>query len=422
MIAVGEGTRPSEVEKNMSAVSNGHYALTKRIFPLTWLSYASYYLTRKNLAVAKVPLEKNFAISRVTLGTMDLCYSASYAAGQFLWGAGVDRYGPKLLLVLGMLSTAVLCLGFSFSSLLACFMVLWTLNGLAQATGWSSNIKAMTPCYGPDRRGKMMGLWSTCYIVGSLIATPLAGTLRHHWGWQAAFFYPALIVASVALIILAAFPQQLFAPAPHGAQRPRSGDDDLRGALLRLPLLWALGAAYFVLKLVRYLFWNWSPYFMETELHYTAWLASCASQLFDLGGIVGAISMGWTSDRWLHGRRLPIIICSIVALALLIPCYGWASRHGLWLNMTVLFFIGFTLFGPDALISAAAAQDLGGPLASGMAAGFINGTGSLGQMFSGPIIRLTQGGAWSTLYYALGGMVIVAALILLPFGAKHQSS
>jgi sugar phosphate permease len=45
--------------------------------------------------------------------------------------------------------------------------------------------------------------------------------------------------------------------------------------------------------------------------------------------------------------------------------------------------VGFCLFGPDTLISGAAAQDIGGKHDVAKAAGFINGFGSTGAVFQG---------------------------------------
>ena len=50
-----------------------------------------------------------------------------------------------------------------------------------------------------------------------------------------------------------------------------------------------------------------------------------------------------------------------------------------------MVLIGFLLFGPDALVSSVAAQDLGGAAASGTAAGFINGVGSVGAILQASV-------------------------------------
>ena len=48
--------------------------------------------------------------------------------------------------------------------------------------------------------------------------------------------------------------------------------------------------------------------------------------------------------------------------------------------------IGIATYGPDSLICTAGSMDVGGKKGAGMAAGIINGMGSIGQMFSGFIV------------------------------------
>ena len=50
-----------------------------RIFALTWLSYASYYLTRKNFSVAKTRMMDVHHLTKVDLKHIDTSYLAAYA-------------------------------------------------------------------------------------------------------------------------------------------------------------------------------------------------------------------------------------------------------------------------------------------------------------------------------------------------------
>ena len=61
------------------------------VFALTWLSYASYYLTRKNLSVVKSRLHDTLGVSMTVLGEIDTLYLACYALGMFASGALGDR-------------------------------------------------------------------------------------------------------------------------------------------------------------------------------------------------------------------------------------------------------------------------------------------------------------------------------------------
>ena len=75
-----------------------------RIFGLTWLSYLSYYFTRKNYSVIKSSL--GLTSSQLTI--IETVYTSAYAVGQFVNGALADVVGPRRLIAVGMFSSAAL--------------------------------------------------------------------------------------------------------------------------------------------------------------------------------------------------------------------------------------------------------------------------------------------------------------------------
>lgn len=395
-----------------------------RVFGLTWLSYASYYFTRKNYSLAKVSLQNTYGLTTDQLGTIDSAYSAAYAVGQFVWGWAADRLGPRRVLGLGMLGTALCSVAFGLSTSFWALLVFWTLNGLMQATGWSPNVKAMTGWFADKDRGRIMGMWTTNYTVGSFVANPLGGWFMDTIAWQWAFFGPAIPVAIVGLLLLFFLPELPkqrgdTEKAEDGTAPDRRVAEEHRAArsrVLKMPFLWALGVAYFFLKLTRYFFWNWAPYYMEKVLNYDKVTARWVPLAFEAGGIVGATTIGWVSDRYLRGRRMPAAVVSTLLLGVLLWSYGSVAASGVVANVAILLLFGFLLFGPDAIVSATAAQDVGGPAAAALAAGVINGLGSVGQIVSGQIApKASAVSDWSGVFRQLGVFTALSAVILLPF-------
>src|SRR5215470_13884583 len=80
-----------------------------QIFAITWLAYAGFYLTRKSFAVAKIEMGKasGLGLTDVQMSWVDGAFLATYAFGQFLWGACGDHFGPRKVVALGMLGSAV---------------------------------------------------------------------------------------------------------------------------------------------------------------------------------------------------------------------------------------------------------------------------------------------------------------------------
>ena len=387
-----------------------------RVFVLTWVSYATYYFARKNFPVAKRTIQTELGISTAGLAAIDTGYLATYAIGQFAGGWLGDRIGSRRLVGYGMIASAFLIAAFGASSTASLFALFFGLNGFVQATGWPGNVKAMAAWYGPTERGAVMGFWSTCFQVGPLLATALAAYLLAHFGWRTAFFGPAVWVALVGIVVLLFLQEGPHEHEPLSMRPPKASRESVRAAAreaLANPVVWLLGASYFGMKLIRYCIDFWLPYYLEKSLGYPRDTAAYVSTAFQFGGIFGAILVGWISDKLFPGRRGAIAAVCTVALAFALALYGRVAPMGLWTNFAAMALVGFFLFGPDALISGVAAQDLGGPLAAATVAGFINGCGSVGAIAQGALVAgVSSRFGWQAVFQALMLLAAVSSLAL----------
>jgi OPA family sugar phosphate sensor protein UhpC-like MFS transporter len=313
----------------------------------------------------------------------------------------------------GMLATAGFSMAFGTSATVLAMTLVWGANGFAQGSGWSPNVKAMTTVPPAERRGVVMGFWTTNYVVGGLVASPIAAWCLARAGTFGGFTYPAILVAVVGLVVLIFLPET--GPITQSVGPSAEERRAARRAVVRSTRVWILGASYFFMKLTRYALLFWLPFYGEKELHYSKGLAVGVSLAFEVGGVVGAIGIGFFSDRLMGGRRFPVGIASLVGLAAALVAYGPASHASVAANIACLAAVGFFLFGPDAILSGAAAQDLGGAAAAAAAAGIINGMGSIGPIFGSEFwTSFSTSHGFNAAFALLGAGAIVSALILLP--------
>ena len=401
------------------------------MFGLTWLSYAAYYLTRKNFSIVKTTLEEQLGVSPWMLGAIDTAYLGVYAAGQVISGGLGDRFGPRRVIGIGMLGSAAMAWLFGASSLPLMFLIAFGVNGLFQSTGWPNNVRAMEPWFGPASRGKVMGFWCTNYTIGGAVAGVLATATLARWGWRAAFFVPAAIVAAVGVAVLLFLIDRR--DTPRDAETVPPPIDEVEGpaaaraplaALLVNPAVWALGLSYFGLKLIRYSLLFWLPSYLEHGAGFERGVAGYLSTFFEIGGVFGAIAIGWASDRMVragHGR-IRLLVPVLVALALALVLYDTVGSLGIFANAASMALVGFLLFGPDALISGAAAQDLGGRHATASAAGMINGIGSLGALVQSFFtVWVSETFGWRALFHVFVAMAALSAVALLPLAWRRPA-
>jgi sugar phosphate permease len=387
------------------------------VFVLSWSAYASYYLGRKGFSVTKAAVASELGLAPASLAAIDTAFLVAYAAGQVPSGLAADRLGARRLVGFGLLGSGAACALFGWAGTATLLAICFACNGLAQSTGWPGTTKAMADFTTRDQRGRLMGLWSTCYQVGGIAATALATFLLAHHGWRAAFGVPAAWLTLMAIAVLALLPER--APQAAVASDPAAaGARHERGVplrrLLATPVLLSYGACYFCLKLIRYSLLFWLPYYLHKSVGFSQVTSGYLSTSFEIGGVLGSIGIGYLSDRSARGRAA-VVLGSLVALACALLGYAQLGSAGALAHFALMALIGALLFGPDALLSGAAAQDAASPQAAATAVGIVNGMGSVGALLQGALtIGVQQAFGWHALFYVFFGLSLLACACLLP--------
>ena len=102
--------------------------------------------------------------------------------------------------------------------------------------------------------------------------------------------------------------------------------------------------------------------------------------------------------------------------------YARVGHHGPTTNVLVMALIGALLFGPDSLISGAAAQDAGGKYAVATAAGIVNGIGSTGALLQEYVTSgMSERYGWDKLFHFFAALSVISALCLVPTFRKKTA-
>ncbi len=410
-----------------AALSPAHNTWRAKVFTATWLSYVGFYFCRKPFSAAKSAIGKEADFGATTLGDIGAAYLIAYAIGQFLAGGMGTRLGPRVNVLLGMaLSIAVtLTMGLTLSPWLLAGLV--AVNGLAQATGWSGNVGTMAAWFHKQERGRVMGAWATNFTVGSLLSSwTMAWVLAQHeegepapWRW--CFYTGALVLTFVWVqffFLQRNRPEDLGLAAIEDAVEKTPEIVLLRGQFLGLSRpawtnLMLVSGFYFFAKLIRYAVWSWVPFFLEEKYALTGGAANVYSTAFDVMGIPGVFITGWISDRFFRSRRAEIAL--IMMIGMTISCGALMVFGGVSAGVFafLLACVGFTLYGPDALLTGAGAMDIGSRKSAVLAAGVISGFGSLGPIVQELVIgRMydAKGGDLGPIFLLLFGSAGMAAL------------
>jgi OPA family glycerol-3-phosphate transporter-like MFS transporter len=414
-----------------------------QVFTGIFIGYAAFYLVRKNFALA-IPdiLKEHPEYSKAALGSAMTGLSVAYGVSKFIMGSVSDRSNPRWFMTIGLLLTAGVTFAFGtipaiYGSLTA-IIALQTLNGWFNGMGWPPCGKTMVHWWSTRERGLTVSLWNVAHNIGGGLVAKLAliGVLIFG-GWGAKFYFPALVAATVALLIawlLRDTPQSCGLPPierykndyppDYSAEHERTFTfrEIFLGYVLNNRYLWAIAVANAFVYFVRYGVVDWIPTYLQMAKKFSFQQSSWAWAAFEFAGIPGTILCGWVSDKVFKGRRAPATILFMLLTLAGLVVYGLNRNGPLWIDIASLIAIGFFVYGPIMIIGLHA-LDLVPKKAAGTAAGF---TGFFGYVFGSAIAGAGVG--WIADHWGWGGVfatMIVCCLLTIAFSAMtlgHRAS
>lgn len=374
-----------------------------QLFTATWLSYAGFYLCRKVYAVLKHPLKEQFGLDDVHVAYPWTIYLIAYMLGQFLAAWLGKRMESRRVLAYGM-SVAAACnvvLGLLVDSHVASVFtwmcVTMAIHGLAQATGWPHNVALFANWTRRSERGTLFGFWGTCYQLGAVAGKGLAGFLLGWLGMAWSFYGSSLVLFAITIVFVLLARER---PQSVGLSLEDDAEPDVPAAVASearstkpapLPAgfiasIVAMGLIYFGFKFIRYALDSWSTLILVEQFRMSTTIAAYLSTAFDWIGFLGVIAGGIWSDRIPGARRTPVIFWMTVGCFIFTTLMWLVGLSSPVLFVAMLGLIGFTAMGPDSLLSGACAMDIGSRRQAALAAGVINGLGSIGPIVQEPLI------------------------------------
>uniref|UniRef100_A0A0K0EW22 Sugar phosphate exchanger 3 (inferred by orthology to a human protein) n=1 Tax=Strongyloides venezuelensis TaxID=75913 RepID=A0A0K0EW22_STRVS len=221
------------------------------VFSVTFISFALYHASRKNLSGVKVsvandwvngttyfgqnstkPLFNTVTEAKKFLGFLDALFMAFYAGALFFWGYLGDRLNPRNVVTFGMITSGISLGLFSLVPYylgfydIPWYLVMWAFFGVAQACGWPNNVAIMGNWFGKGGNGDknsgtgfILGLWSANQSVGNIFGSLLVSIVIK-------FGYMRTFIVNVVLLFLGAvLVQKGIHPSPRDYQDlNQSGD------------------------------------------------------------------------------------------------------------------------------------------------------------------------------------------------------
>ncbi len=160
-----------------------------------------------NLSVANVALPsigKAFDSTQTTLDLIAVGYSLGLAASVLWLGALGDRYGRKLMLILGVTLSIPACLLAAYAPSDGVLVAARILGGLSAGMAYPTTLALITALWSGPARTRSIALWSGLGGAIAALGPLVSGLLLEHFSWGSVFLI-TLPLAVIALVMALRF-------------------------------------------------------------------------------------------------------------------------------------------------------------------------------------------------------------------------
>ena len=158
-----------------------------------------------NLSVANVALPsigQAFDSTQTSLDLVAVGYSLGLAGSVLYLGAVGDRYGRKMMLLLGMALSVPACLLAAFAPSDTVLIVARVLGGISAGMAFPTTLALVTALWSGPARTRAIALWSGIGAAVAALGPAISGALLEHFYWGSVFLVtlPLALVAFVMAV------------------------------------------------------------------------------------------------------------------------------------------------------------------------------------------------------------------------------
>jgi len=326
------------------------------------LGYALFYVCRLAFSATKKSMIEQGAYTAQEIGYVGSAMLIAYAIGKIVSGILADHANIRKMMAFGLFVSALanLMVGFHIPALM--LIVVWFVNGFAQASGAPCCVVSLARWWPNSRRGTYYGIWSCSNNLGEAIAYVLTSVVMVWVGknygvgmaWRSGFWGAAtlgFIGVGLILLMMRNRPEdEGLPPVAVWEKEVKQEDAAAKSDVKKMQKLafktwavWMIALAGGCFAMSRYAIIDWGIFFLEVKKGYST---ETAAWIITLNSIVGAVSSGLSgiiSDRFFKGSRnqLSLIagLMNIAALSILML----VPYQCIWLDALAMVLFGLAV-------------------------------------------------------------------------------
>lgn len=411
-----------------------------RLMPLIMICYLFAFFDRINISFAKFQLQSSLGMSDTAYGIGASLFVIGYVlfevpSNMLLYKVGARRWIARILISWGLATAAMVFVRTEWQ-----FYGLRFLIGAMEAGFAPGVLYYLTLWFPPSSRGRITSMLFLASAFSGLVGAPVAGLVLGHLhgvfgmpGWHWLFLLGGLPCVLLGILVLKLLTDRIEDAGwlsssekklLSGQIARQSVHASNAGSLLsaiRTPGFMTLALVYFLIQVASYGLNFWVPHLIRAAGTHNPTVIGLLTAVPYICGAICMVVVGRLSDASGERRKY---VCG-----LLLTAAGGFFAAGLFDKQTALLVVALAVMGGGVVASIPAFWALPPKLMTGAGAAggiaLINTLGQLGGIVSpimvGRVMDVT--GSTTPALYAIGGMSVVCALIVLfalPESLRHR--
>ena len=363
-------------------------------------------------------LKERLGVGYVELGLALTIYNIVTGLAQTPMGIAVDRFGPRRVLICGLLLG-----GFSFVSVglapsYAAMLICAATTGLANAVYHPADYALLGAAMSPDRVGRAFSIHTFSGFLGGALAPTVMIGLTAYFDLNVALIAAGLLGIVVALPLLLATDLDQVMPAR--AARGTAAANALTTRALLTPTVLGLTAFFTLLSLSTGAIQAYSVVALDQLFGVSFSIANTALSCFLAATALGVLAGGFIADKTTrHGDVAAFGFAMTAGLTFIVGTIDLGAALLIAMMTTIGFLGGMIMPSRDMMVRAAAPPGAAGRVFGIVTTGFSIG-GTVGPMLGGWIL---DHGAPRWIFYSSVCFMASTALLALVSDrrARHRA-
>ena len=239
-------------------------------------------------------------------------FSLAYGISKFVASILSDHFSPRRLFVTGLLLNGVCCVLFPMSKSVSLASSLWFITGLVQGLGWAPCAVLLKTWYPPSQMGRWWSVLSSAGNIASGLSPLLILYITKVFDWRTSYYLIGMgsfILGSVVIYSIKDSPEEVglginFLEHPTlGPKQTRTRENSSKVTrdgrwydVFLMGNLWVVSLVYSSVYAVKDGVLSWMQLFLIEVGKKPETVAAASVGMFQVGGMVGNLVMGYVSD------------------------------------------------------------------------------------------------------------------------------